>query len=107
MNDVVVAPRCVFNLDDAHLPNAPAAPVRVKSPTKAPSSAQNKNMRMFHPSANDAAMASATCINANAMLPWLMIKAPDKIPKNKDTITSFVANAKTIAKSGGMSPQAP
>ena len=100
-------PLLVFNFSDAHLPKAPAAPVFESIPTRPPSSAQKRKMRIFHPSAREAASASVRCMSARAGLPPATISVPDKMPKKSDTITSLVTKASTIVKSGGMMPHIP
>ena len=96
-----------MSLEEAQIPKALAAPVFVSKPTKPPNKAQNKKIRMFHPSAKELATKSVRVINAVPGLPPATIRAPDKIPKKRDTITSFVMNAKTMVRRGGIIPHNP
>ena len=97
----------VFSLEDAHIPKERAAPVLDNIPTNPPNKAQKRKMRIFHPSAREPANKSVKFIKATAGFPPATINAPDKIPKNNDTITSFVKKTNTIFKRGGIIPHIP
>ena len=91
----------------AHKPKDFVAPVFESILTKAPSKAQNNNIRTFQESPVIAATLSVNIIIAKKGFPCAIIKVPDNIPKVRDIITSLVTNAKIIAKSGGMIPNKP
>ena len=97
----------VFNFLDTQIPNACADPVFDSMPTNAPKSAQNKKIRIFHPSDSDAANKSVAFIKASAGFPPAAITQPDKMPKNSDTITSLVTNASVMVNKGGIIPHMP
>jgi hypothetical protein len=62
---------------------------------------------MFHPSFNESAIISVRLRIATRGFPPATIRAPEKIPKNSDTITSLVMNARVMVSTGGIRPQIP
>jgi len=62
---------------------------------------------MFHPSLSEPAIMSVRLMIAIKGLPPATMIAPEKIPRNRDTITSLVIKARVMVRTGGISPQIP